>query len=85
MTCCGCLAQAYLRRVEDRKALAELAELADIVAYEREQLPLASVTWLSERVAVAPNCCPWKSRKTEFEKVILWLYQHPNRCLATGH
>ena len=42
--------------VEDRKALAELAELADIVTYEREQLPLASVTWLSERVAVAPNC-----------------------------
>lgn len=42
--------------VEDRSALAELAELADIVTYEREQLPLEAVAWLSERVAVAPDC-----------------------------
>ena len=41
---------------DDLNALGELADLADVVTYELEQLPLASVEWLSKRVPVAPGC-----------------------------
>jgi 5-(carboxyamino)imidazole ribonucleotide synthase len=40
---------------EDIEALGEFARSVDLVTYEFENVPVASVEWLAERVAVAPS------------------------------
>ncbi|MEK9677124.1 MAG: 5-(carboxyamino)imidazole ribonucleotide synthase [Rhodospirillaceae bacterium] len=40
----------------DRIGLQKFADLADVVTYELEQLPLDAVQWLAERVPVVPDC-----------------------------
>jgi len=40
----------------DLSGLSELAERADVVTYELEQLPLKTLHWLSQFVPVAPGC-----------------------------
>jgi len=40
----------------DYAGLIKLADLADVVTYELEQLPLESLQWLSQFVPVAPGC-----------------------------
>jgi len=50
-------AQRHVRAAfDDTDALADFANLVDVVTYEQEQIPLAPVQWLSKRVPVLPGC-----------------------------
>lgn len=41
---------------DDIEGLAAFADIVDVVTYEQEQVPLAPVQWLSQRVPVLPGC-----------------------------